>query len=186
MPRVGRAPKPQPQPDDRQVAEAVDDPVPSQAPTPGPTRIDWTLRDQSEVVEEMLTRHGDGENLRAICRDPFMPSRTTLDRWLDEDEGLAERFARAREKWRSAIEDECIDLADNATVATLELAKLKIHTRLQLLARADAVAKAAPPKLGYVPPEIHWIGVEPYRPPQLEAIEGESHRVDPDDELEPV
>lgn len=163
---------------ERQVAEPVDEnqrpgvPLASEPPH-------WSQRDREDVVKDILQLFEDGENLRFICRLPYMPSRTLLHRWMEEDPTLNERIARARVLWRASLEDECAEIADGANAGNVDVAKLRIWTRLQLLDRADAVAKANPPKVrGYVPPEVRFIGVEPYRPP---ALEGEATVVEDDD-----
>lgn len=115
-----------------------------------------------DVAEKLLTRLEDGETLASICRDEDMPGRTTVYDWKDADEGsepaddrFPERFARARllgyEKWF----EECHTIADDGSNDYVERtrqdgskfvaldqehvqrSKLRIETRLKLLARVD-------------------------------------------------
>lgn len=52
---------------------------------------------QEDVIEELLEQLAEGKGLATICRDPRMPSRRTIQRWLRGNDGLAERIAEARE-----------------------------------------------------------------------------------------
>lgn len=164
MPRVGRAPKPQPQPDDRQVAEDVD----AQAlPVP---RRHWTQLAHDEAMRaygpEILNRLAEGESLTCICKfearlDPVtesvhlvmrlpgsFPGRSTVYDWCDYDSDFAGRFARARVMGDEALEDEALAIAEDNSqdwVATergmrlnvehIQRAKLRIETRFQLIDR---------------------------------------------------
>lgn len=55
------------------------------------------LTPKDEIIEEMLRRLADGEGLATICRDPRMPNRRTVYKWLHGNGELAERVAEARE-----------------------------------------------------------------------------------------
>lgn len=164
MPRVGRAPKPQTQPDDRQVAEDVDTQT---LPVP---RRHWTQLAHDEAMRaygpEILNRLSEGETLTSICkfelrkdvasgepvlefRDPgSFPGRSTVYDWCDYDSEFAGRFARARMLGDEALEDEAMAIAEDNSqdwVATpngmrlntehVQRAKLRIETRFQLIDR---------------------------------------------------
>ena len=51
-----------------------------------------------EVVEELIERLSAGEAMVTICADAHMPHTTTVLRWMDADDELAARCARAREQ----------------------------------------------------------------------------------------
>src|SRR5262249_23209911 len=48
------------------------------------------------VADELCRRLADGETLRAICRDPGMPGKTTVMQWLAEQPEFRDQYARAR------------------------------------------------------------------------------------------
>jgi hypothetical protein len=50
-----------------------------------------------DIVEELIARLGNGEGLATICRDPRMPARSTIQRWMRADDELAQRVMEARE-----------------------------------------------------------------------------------------
>lgn len=57
---------------------------------------------------------GEGEALRAICRTPGFPAASTVRMWVvDNVDGLAERYARAREAQAHALADDLLALADD-------------------------------------------------------------------------
>jgi hypothetical protein len=107
-----------------------------------------------EKAAEIVDRISDGEPLRQICRSDDMPSWRTVYRWMEENEGFAARFARARELGFDAIAQEALEIADTpeqgeeVTVKAdgseetkradmLGHRKLRIETRLKLLAKWD-------------------------------------------------
>jgi hypothetical protein len=57
--------------------------------------------DKSEFTDEIFTaiceRMAEGEGLREICRDPEMPSRSTVLRWVENDTGRQAKYQKARE-----------------------------------------------------------------------------------------
>ncbi|WP_202902867.1 hypothetical protein [Novosphingobium resinovorum] len=57
--------------------------------------MDTTFRE--DVIEELLEKLAEGQGLATICRDPRMPSRQCVYKWMRTDESLAERIADARE-----------------------------------------------------------------------------------------
>ena len=53
--------------------------------------------------------------MRSVCRDEDMPGKTTVLRWLDENEEFRDQYARAREAQADHYADEIIEIADDAT-----------------------------------------------------------------------
>lgn len=64
-----------------------------------------------EVGDRICERLADGESLRAICADEYMPSRPTVFRWLT-DEVFRAQYARAREDQADTLADEIVGIAD--------------------------------------------------------------------------
>lgn len=56
-----------------------------------------------------------GRSLRSVCEDDGMPSKTTVMRWLLDDEAFRDQYAQARELQAEAIFDEIIDIADDGS-----------------------------------------------------------------------
>lgn len=103
-----------------------------------------------EIADEICARLADGETLRQICRDERMPHWTTVYDWKEANEEFSLRIARAREAGHDAIAQECLAIADDTasdTIATengdranaewISRSKLRIETRLKLLAKWD-------------------------------------------------
>lgn len=66
------------------------------------------------IVEQILKRLASGETLRGICRDEGMPPESTVREWaLDDREGFAARYARARHLGAYAMADELLEIADD-------------------------------------------------------------------------
>jgi hypothetical protein len=55
-----------------------------------------------ELDDEICDRIANGEGLKQICRDAHMPPARTVRRWAIEDrEGFAARYARAKCKLKT-------------------------------------------------------------------------------------
>lgn len=72
-----------------------------------------------KLGDQICLRIAEGESLRAICQDEDMPNKSTVLRWYLSDKEELEFFRKqydlAREIQNQLIEDECIDIADDAS-----------------------------------------------------------------------
>lgn len=66
-----------------------------------------------ETALRICERLADGESLKAMCEDEDMPSKSTVFKWLAENETFSDMYARARETQADAIFDEILDIADD-------------------------------------------------------------------------
>ena len=65
------------------------------------------------LTDAICKRISEGESLRAICRDPDMPSEGTVRGWAREDrDGFGSRYRLARELQLDHWADLIIDIAD--------------------------------------------------------------------------
>jgi hypothetical protein len=103
-----------------------------------------------EIAEEICRRLSDGEPLEKICRDDHMPASRTVSDWKRANEAFSADFACAREAGFDKIAAECLDIADETASDTIQgengdrantewisRSKLRIETRLKLLAKWD-------------------------------------------------
>lgn len=67
----------------------------------------------ADAICELLV---DGKSLRTICSTAKMPSRSTVIRWLAENEGFRNHYARARELQADTLAEEILDIADKAVL----------------------------------------------------------------------
>lgn len=70
------------------------------------------VRLTQEVMDRICLRIADGESLRAICRDPDMPSAVIVFKHLAQNDEWAKQYARARE---ASADADAEDIADIAT-----------------------------------------------------------------------
>lgn len=63
-----------------------------------------------ELAEALFQRLEDGESLAAICRDPAMPTKRTILRWVQNREGFAEEYHLARWAAAETFDDEAREL----------------------------------------------------------------------------
>lgn len=99
-----------------------------------------------ETAGEICDRLAAGESLRQICdpetRDDFMPGRTTVLAWLDEQPEFRAKYARAREAQADAMDDKILSVADACTSEDAAAARVKID------AYKWRASKLAPKKYG--------------------------------------
>ncbi|HEU4982041.1 MAG TPA: hypothetical protein VFT88_05110 [Acidobacteriaceae bacterium] len=91
------------------------------------------------VIERICARLATGEPLTQICRGRAMPTPRSVRTWMREHEWVALAIAHAREIGFDAIAEDCIEIADakRRTKADPQRDKLRVWTRLQLLAKWD-------------------------------------------------
>jgi Bacteriophage Sf6, terminase small subunit-like len=66
-----------------------------------------------EVVRILFDRLAAGESLRAMCRDPGLPSKRTVLSWASTRAEFRRQYDIARECGRHTIGDDVLDIADS-------------------------------------------------------------------------
>ena len=67
-----------------------------------------------DIADTICTRMSEGESLRAICRDPGMPSEGTVRGWAVRDfDGFDQRYRAARQMLLEFWADQILDIADD-------------------------------------------------------------------------
>lgn len=84
------------------------DPPAAEPPAPRPRHY------SREVSDCLLDRMAAGESATQVCRDPSMPTWTTLKRWERSNEDFARRYGIARKQCCEYRTDEIAEIADNA------------------------------------------------------------------------
>jgi hypothetical protein len=80
-------------------------PEPLRKPTGRPSSYTF------EVSEEICQQMAGGKGLRQICAQEGMPSRPTVLRWLEDNAGFRDRYARAREQLMDWYSEEILRIA---------------------------------------------------------------------------
>lgn len=109
-----------------------------------------------ELIERILSRIAGGESLRSILTGDDMPGRTTFFKWLNEDEALANQYARACAVRVEHYVEEIIEIADDKSEDwtadekgnSKPDASAVQRSRLQVDARKWIASKLAPKKYG--------------------------------------
>jgi hypothetical protein len=78
------------------------------------------------IAREIFERMCDGESLSAICRDPTMPSRSTVLYWRRQFAAFDELVRRGREAQAEHFCDLGLDLAMQATPETAYLTHVRL------------------------------------------------------------
>lgn len=92
------------------------------------------------MLAELVDWISEGRTLRAFARDRGV-SYGAIYNWINADEEMSARIARAREAGYEVIAEECLDIADTTPAISedVQLAKMRIWTRTQLLAKWSPV-----------------------------------------------
>lgn len=113
-----------------------------------------------EVADNICARLAEGESLRAICRDDGMPAESTVRAWaLDDVDGFAAQYARAREIGYDRLAEELLEIADNTKTGEIRTIKpdgteevkqadMIEHRRLQVDSRKWMLSKMLPKRFG--------------------------------------
>lgn len=110
-----------------------------------------------EIGDDICERLANGESLRAICADDGMPGRSTVFRWLGDNESFRDQYARAREEQAEALADEIVSIADEVDAVVKhdgEDVRLSLdatavaRNRLRVDARKWVASKLKPKKYG--------------------------------------
>lgn len=114
-----------------------------------------------EIANEICERLAKGESLRTICagdahtEGAFMPGRSTVMRWLNENEDFRDQYAHAREVQADHYAEEIISIADCTDVSPnpfdgpgVPAVRDPQRDRLRIDARKWYASKLAPKKYG--------------------------------------
>lgn len=101
-----------------------------------------------ETAVELCRRLGEGEALHRLCRDPVMPSQTTVYMWVGRHPEFAAMMSQAREIQAQTLFDEVREIADGATPETLQVDRTRITARQWQAARLAPRAFGAKPGEG--------------------------------------
>lgn len=89
-----------------------------------------------EIADALCEKLAEGESLRKICSAEGMPSKSSVFRWLGQNEEFRDQYARARESQADSLFDDVLSIADqydnaqdNADVEHIQRAKLRIDAR---------------------------------------------------------
>ena len=104
-------------------------------PKPKPKRL--LKHEPTKVIPALLRWVAGGKTLLSFCRQPGTPTSSRIYKWLDEDPGFANEFRSARAIGYDALAEQCLLISDHGDESNVRHRKLRIWTRLQLLARWD-------------------------------------------------
>ena len=104
------------------------------------------------VLEAIQDRILAGEAIARICEDPGMPAQSVFWQTMRQDEHFRSAIARAWEDSQHCEVDAMRMIADEATPETVQVAKLRIWTRMWIAARR------APKRYGTRIEQVHSEG----------------------------
>lgn len=86
-----------------------------------------------ELAEKFCAVVADGKSIRAACKQPGMPSKASVFRWLREHPEFAAMYEIATDERADTLIDEIVEIADNCKTDadSIRKAKLRIHARVE-------------------------------------------------------
>lgn len=115
---------------------------------------------RQEVADEICRRLAEGESLNAICKTEGLPAESTVRAWaLDDVEGFAAKYARARALGYERLGEEVLKIADTTQTGVIRTvradgteevkhADMIEHRRLQVDTRKWMLSKMLPKVYG--------------------------------------
>ena len=89
---------------------------PDKETTKSKKKMGRPTRYSKALSEEIIGRMKTGEPLNQICRDPKMPKKTTIYRWIAKDiEDFSNRYKKAFEFRASLMAYELLEIADDGS-----------------------------------------------------------------------
>jgi hypothetical protein len=104
-----------------------------------------TTRDQ-RIIERIIEKLAQGKSLTAICEQRGMPSRRTVQRWLQGDDDLAERLHEAREIGFHQFAEQTLDLVEKEPDANR--ARVILAARQWYLGKLSNAFREKPVQIG--------------------------------------
>ena len=108
-----------------------------------------------EKADAICERLAEGESLRSICKGEDMPNKSTVMRWLADNEAFRDQYARAREAQADHLAEEILQIADDGSNDTYQTDDgeavnhdVIARSRLRVDARKWLASKMAPKKYG--------------------------------------
>lgn len=104
---------------------------------PKTTKIGRPTLQTPQLVDEVLERISEGEFLAEICREPGKPCRSTFMDWMNAEELLSLRYARARDDGEYARAARITRIArgeEGDSTGDVQRDKLLVDTEFKLLA----------------------------------------------------
>lgn len=109
-------------------------------------------RSTADAICEQLA---SGKSLRSICRKKGMPAESTVRLWaIDDVDGFAAQYRRAREVQAHVLAEEMLDIANTAKLGsktvigpdgtTVTKSDMTEHRRMQIDARKWYISKVLP------------------------------------------
>jgi hypothetical protein len=96
-----------------------------------PAKIGRPTKYSLEWADQFCELLAQGQSVRQICSQPDQPHKSQVYRWLEENDDFRNQYARAREEQADHYFQEIIDIADNATPETVNVARLRAIKQIE-------------------------------------------------------
>lgn len=113
-----------------------------------------------EIADKICARLAEGESLNAICKDDGFPAESTVRAWaLDDVDGFAAKYARARAIGYEKLAEELLQISDTPQTGVIRTIKadgteevkhadMIEHRRLRVDSRKWMLSKMLPKVYG--------------------------------------
>lgn len=96
------------------------------------------------VFNDICEKLADGMSLKRICEADDKPSKATFYNWINNNEALLDKYARAKQDSSDALADDIQDIADSVLIGQYDPAA----ARVAIDAKKWVASKLKPKKYG--------------------------------------
>lgn len=68
-----------------------------------------------QLADIICARLAEGESLRTVCRDPDMPDKASVFRWMRTYKEFCDQYTQAKQESADALIEDMLDIADDGT-----------------------------------------------------------------------
>ena len=76
--------------------------------------------DKAQIMDQIMVQLELGRSLIQVCKDPGMPDRETISRWIRDEPGYAAKYAYARAMQADTLFSEMADVEAKVQAGTMD------------------------------------------------------------------
>ena len=76
--------------------------------------------DKAQIMDQIMVQLETGRSLVQVCKDPVMPDRETISRWIRDEPGYAAKYAYARAMQADTLFSEMADVEAKVQAGTMD------------------------------------------------------------------
>lgn len=107
------------------------------------------------VADLICEALAEGHSLRSICAAENMPAKSTVFKWLGEQQAFSDQYARAREAQADCLFDDILSIADDGRNDSYTDDEGRVRTDFDVIARSKLRVDARKWMAGKLRPKVY-------------------------------